>query len=121
MGWLSRACSAVGRAVSSAVSSVGRAVSSGLSWAREKASQACDWIAEKGERFIDNVKNAYRAVKPFLEKARPWINSVAKIVAKAGFPWAGSLIAGMGKVIDGLFALENSPVAKSMEKALRGV
>lgn len=132
MGWFSSFCSAVssaarsvassvGNAVSSAARSVGNAISSGLSWAREKASQACDWIAEKGEQFIDNVKNAYQVVKPFLQKARPWIDSIAKVVTAAGFPWVGSVIAGAGKVIDGLFALENSPVAKKLEQALRGV
>lgn len=132
MGWFSSFCSAVssaarsvassvGSAVSSAARSVGNAISSGLSWAREKASQACDWIAEKGEQFIDNVKNAYQVVKPFLQKARPWIDSIAKVVTAAGFPWVGSVIAGAGKVIDGLFALENSPVAKKLEQALRGV
>ncbi len=117
MGWFSSFCGAI----SSGVRAVGSAISSGLSWAREKASQAMDWIADRGERFIDNVKNAYRAVKPFLEKARPWIDSVAKAVTAAGFPWAGGMIAGIGKVIDGLFKLENSPVAKALEKALRGV
>lgn len=132
MGWFSSFCSAVssaarsvassvGSAVSSAARSVGNAISLGLSWAREKASQACDWIAEKGEQFIDNVKNAYKVVKPFLQKARPWIDSIAKVVTAAGFPWVGSVIAGAGKVIDGLFALENSPVAKKLEQALRGV
>lgn len=121
MGWLSNTCSWVADKVSSGARAVGRAVSSGLSWAREKASQACDWIAEKGEQFIDNVKNAYQVVKPFLQKAKPWIDSVAKAVAAAGFPWAGAMIAGVGKVIDGLFKLENSPVAKKLEQALRGV
>lgn len=110
MGLFSKACSWVADKVSS-----------GLSWAKEKVTQACDWIAEKGERFIDNVKETYQKVKPFLQKARPWIDSVAGIVAKAGFPWVGGVIAGAGKVIDGLFALENSPIAQKLEKALRGV
>lgn len=132
MGWFSSFCSSVGSAVrsvassvgsavSSAARSVGNAISSGLSWAREKASQACDWIAEKGERFIDSVKETYQKVKPFLQKARPWIDSISKAVTAAGFPWVGAVIAGAGKVIDGLFALENSPVAQALEKALRGV
>lgn len=107
--------------VSSAASWVADKVSSGLSWAREKVSQACDWIAEKGEKFIDGVKKVYQVVKPFLQKARPWIDSIAKVVTAAGFPWVGAVIAGAGKIIDGLFALENSPVAQTLEKALRGV
>lgn len=107
--------------VSSTASWVADKVSSGLSWAKEKVSQACDWIAEKGEKFIDGVKKVYQVVKPFLQKVRPWMDSIAKAVTAAGFPWVGAVIAGAGKIIDGLFALENSPVAQMLEKALRGV
>lgn len=139
MGWLGNLCSKVGNAARSAgntvvrgvksagnvvirgVKATGKAISKGLSLAREKASQACDWIAEKGDKFIDNVKETYQKVKPFLQKARPWMDKIAATVTTRGFPWAGLAIAGAGKVLDGLFALENSPVAQKLEEALRGV
>lgn len=116
MGFLS----SIGSAFRSVASSVGRAVSKGLSWAREKVSGAIDWIAEKGEQFIDNVKETYRKVKPFLQKARPWIDKIAKTVGMK-FPWVGAALFGLGKVVDGLLAFENSPVAHALEKAIRGV
>lgn len=119
MGWFSSATSWISSKVSSAASYVKEKVSDGLSWAREKASQAVDWIAEKGEKFIDDVKSVYKKVKPFLQKARPWIDNIAKTVG-VKFPWIGAALFGLGKVVDGLLALENSPVAQAVEKALRG-
>lgn len=109
--------------VSSTASWVADKVSSGLSWAKEKVSQACDWIAEKGDKFIDDIKETYQKVKPFLQQIRPWMDNLAQIAGTAlpQFPWVGAVIAGAGKIIDGLFALENSPVAQMLEKALRGV
>lgn len=121
MGWFSNLCSKVGNAIKKTAKATVKAVSKGLAWAREKVSQACDWIAEKGDKFIDNIKNAYKVVKPFLQKARPWLDAVATTVSTAGFPWLGGVLAATGKVLDGLFALENSPVAQKLEKALRGV
>lgn len=109
--------------VSSTASWIADKVSSGLSWAKEKVSQACDWIAEKGDKFIDDIKETYQKVKPFLQQIRPWMDNLAQIAGTAlpQFPWVGAVIAGAGKIIDGLFALENSPVAQMLEKALRGV
>lgn len=120
MGFFSSACSWVGSKVSSAASYVSYKVSQGLSYAREKAAQACNWIAEKGEKFIDDVKETYKKIKPFLEKVRPWINKIAKTVGLK-FPWVSAAIFSIGKVIDGLLALENSELAHAAEKALRGV
>lgn len=121
MGWFSNLCSKVGNAVKETAKATVKAVGKGLAWAREKASQACDWIAEKGDKFIDDVKETYQKVKPFLQKVRPWMDAVAATVSTAGFPWLGGAIAGTGKVLDILFTLENSPVAHKLEEALRGV
>ena len=110
----------VGRAFKKAASYVKEKVSDGLKWAREKATQACDWVVEKGEQFIDNVKEVYHKVKPFLQAVRPWIDKIATTVGLK-FPWIGAALFGVGKVIDGLLALENSPVAKAVEKSLRSV
>lgn len=121
MGWFSNLCSKVGNAVKETAKATVKAVGKGLAWAREKASQACDWIAEKGDKFIDDVKETYQKVKPFLQKVRPWMDAVAATVSLAGFPWLGGAIAGTGKVLDILFTLENSPVAHKLEEALRGV
>lgn len=121
MGWFSNLCSKVGNAVKETAKATVKAVGKGLAWAREKASQACDWIAEKGDKFIDDVKETYQKVKPFLQKVRPWMDAAAATVSLAGFPWLGGAIAGTGKVLDILFTLENSPVAHKLEEALRGV
>ena len=77
MGLFSSFCSAVSSAVSRTASYVKEKASETLSWAREKASQALDWVAEKGEKFIDDVKETYQKVKPFLQKAQPWIDKIA--------------------------------------------
>lgn len=110
--------------VGSGIGSVARGVVGGISrafsWAKEKAAQACDWIAEKGERFIDNVKEVYQKVKPFLQMAKPWIDTVARAISPY-FPWVSAAITVVGEVIDGLLTLENSPVAKKVEQGLRWV
>ncbi len=108
------------RGLSNAVSYVKETVSRAFERGREKAIQAMDYIAEKGERFIDNVKSTYKAVKPFLKKARPWIDRIGDI-AGVPFPWLKPAISVIGVAVDGLLALENSPVAHALEKALRGV
>lgn len=116
MGWFSDACSWVGSKVSSAVSYASEKISEGLLWAREKAATACDWIAEKGESFIDNVKNIYKKIKPFLQKVKPWIEKAALF---APFPWLKAGLMLTAKAIDALLILENSPVLHSLEKAVR--
>lgn len=118
MGWFSDACSWVADKVSSGARAVGRAVSKGFSVAREKAAQACDWIAEKGEKFIDDVKETYQKIKPYLQKVRPWFNTVAAFVAPS-FPWLAGALVISGKVLDNLLAFENSEVAQGLEKALK--
>lgn len=120
MGLFSSFCSAVSSAVSRTASYVKEKASETLSWAREKASQALDWVAEKGEKFIDDVKETYQKVKPFLQKAQPWIDKIAATVG-VKFPWIGAALYGLGKITDGLLALENSPVAKKVEQALRSI
>lgn len=122
MGWLGNLCSKVVNTVKEVAKTTVKAVSKAMTWAKEKVTQACDSIAEKGEKFIDDVKKTYKKVKPYLQKARPWVETVAKGVAiKTGFPWLIPAITTAGKVIDGLVALEDSPVAHELEKALRGV
>lgn len=116
MSWFSRAASFC----SGVVSRVKETVSSAMGWAREKATQAMDYVADRGEQFIDSVKSTYQAVKPFLKKARPWIDRIGDI-AGVPFPWLKPAISVIGVAVDGLLALENSPVAHALEKALRGV
>lgn len=100
------------------VKTVKETASKAYTWAKEKAAQACDWIAEKGDKFIDDVKETYKKVKPYLQKARPWLDGIAVAISST-FPWLATGIHVVAKVIDGLFALENSPVAQKLEKGLR--
>lgn len=131
MGWFGSLCSAVGKAVISTGKAVGNAIIKGgqaveriaskaFGIAKNMAVKACDWIAEKGERFIDNAKEVYKTVKPYLEKARPFMNSAAMMVAPM-FPWAAAGLVFVGKVLDHLFALENSEIAQLLEHTIEGV
>lgn len=123
MGFLSSIGSFLSKTVevvSDAASWVGEKIGQGLAFAREKAAQAMDWIADKGEQFIDSVKDVYKKVSPFLKQVRPWLDRVGSLVG-IPFPWLKPAISAIGIAIDGLFTLENSPIAHALEKALRGV
>lgn len=118
MGWFSDACSSVWSGVSSLASSAVSAVSSVASGVASMARKTISWIAEKGEGVIETVKDAYKKIKPYLQKASPFLKGIAAV---APFPWLKAAILAVDKGITALLALENSPILKRLERAARWV
>ncbi|MEH6433829.1 hypothetical protein [Massilia sp. DD77] len=109
MGWFGSIVSAVGSAFGSVVTGAVKVVR-----------KVVEVLATKGEAFIGTVKETYAKVKPFLQKLSPYLKSAAAAVAPV-FPWLSSAILAVDKTITALLALENSPVLKKLEQAIRWV
>lgn len=109
MGWFGSFVSAVGRGISSVVEGTVKVVR-----------KAIEVLATKGEAFIGTVKETYAKVKPYLQKLSPYLQAAAQIGAKI-HPWLGGAILVVDKTITALLALENSPVLKKLEEAVRWV
>jgi hypothetical protein len=109
MGWFGRIVSAAGSAISSVVSGTVKMVR-----------KVVEVIATKGEAFIEGVKDTYAKVKPYLQKLSPYLKTAAAAVAPA-LPWLSKAILVVDKTINTLLTLENSPVLKKLEKAMRWV
>lgn len=78
------------------------------------------FIATKGEAFIGTVKEVYAKVKPYLQKLSPFLQHAAK-VAGAIHPLLGKVVFVVDKTLTALLALENSPILKKIEEAMRWV
>ncbi len=87
-------------------------------------------LAEFGEKVVSAVRRVWPKIKPYLEKAAMIIVKVAKGVSLAlraiPHPWAQTLAAFISKGalivekgIVALLALENSPILKKIDKALK--
>lgn len=109
MGWFGNFVSAVGRGISSVVECTVKVVR-----------KAIEVLATKGEAFIGTVKETYAKVKPHLQKLSPYLQAAAQVGAKI-HPWLGVAIVAVDKAITALLALENSPVLKKLEEAVRWV
>lgn len=96
--------------------SVSRAASSAWEKAKEVAGNAVRWMAEKAEQFVDDVKSAWRTVKPFVEHARVALRAAAAITP---LPWLKAALTMLDKAIGALTAFENSPIAKKIEEAIK--
>lgn len=107
--------SSVGSFLSSAVSSVANVVSSAWSTAKSVASQAVGWMADRAENFIGVVKDTWVLVKPMIEKIAPWIDTAAEYIP---WPWIKFAVKAVGKGIQALLMLENSPILQKVESAL---
>lgn len=106
MGWFSNLTSSIGEAVSSVVST-----------AKGVAARAINFMADKAENLVGEVKEVWRQVKPYVQKAPAILRSAAVVAAKA-HPMAGTALMAAAKGVDALLALENSPVLKKIEKAI---
>lgn len=100
----------------SAASAVGSAVSVGWQAAKEVAGKAVAWMANKAERFVDNVKEAWKAVKPYVTEIRIVLQAAAAAVP---IPWMKAAILALDKGVAALTAFENSPIAKKVEAAIQ--
>lgn len=102
--------------VSSAVSSIGRAASSAWNTARAVAGKAVAWMAEKAEKFVDGVKKAWQAVKPYVDQIRSVLQTAAKTIP---IPWLSAALTVLDKCLGALTAFENSPIAKKVDEAIK--
>lgn len=100
----------------SVASSAGRALSSAWDKAKEWAGQGLEVLAEKAEGFVDGVKNAWKTVKPYVEKARIALKIAA---AATPIPWLRTALVMLDKALGALTAFENSPIAKKVEAAIK--
>jgi hypothetical protein len=112
MGFWSCVCSFCS-SVASGVVSVAKGVWEG---AKKIASKAIDWMADSAEKFVGAVKETWTMVKPFVRK----ISSLLLVAAAAApWPWLAGAITVVHKGIEGLLALENSPVLKKIANAIK--
>ena len=107
--------SSVGSFFSSVASSVSRAVSSAWQSAKEIAGKAVVWMADKAEGFVDGVKEVWGKVKPYIAVISPFLKQAAKL---APWPWLSAAITIFDRTLQGLLALENSPILKKLEAAI---
>lgn len=112
MGILSRAWSGV----KSVASAVGRATSAAWTTAKEVAGKAIEWMAEKAEHFVDDVKKAWSAVKPYVTHIRIALRAAAAAVP---VPWMKAALVALEKGVGALTAFENSPIAKKIDAAIK--
>ena len=108
--------SSVGSFVSSTVRSVGRVVSSVYEAAKDYAGKAIGWMAEKAESFVDGVKAAWQAVKPFVTQIRKVLQAAAEAVP---IPWLKLALIMLDNALGALTAFENSPIAKKIDAAIK--
>ncbi len=108
--------SSVWSGVKSVASTVGSVVSAGWQAAKEVAGKAVAWMADKAERFVDNVKEAWTAVKPFVTVIRAALQAAAAAVP---IPWMKGALIALDKGLAALTAFENSPIAKKVEAAIQ--
>ncbi len=115
MGWFSNFCSKVGTAVRNVASSVASAASEAWKKTKEVAAKAVTWMADKAEAFVSNVKETWKKVKPYIVALSPILKSAAAAVQ---IPWLSGAILAIDATLQGLLALENSPVLKKLEAAI---
>jgi hypothetical protein len=112
MGIFSRAWSGI----KSAASAVGKAASAAWSTAKEVAGKAIEWMAEKAEHFVDDVKKAWNAVKPYVTVIRSTLKAAAAAVP---MPWLKAALLALDTGLGALTAFENSPIAKKIDAAIQ--
>jgi hypothetical protein len=112
MGFWSSAWSGV----KSAVSAVGRVTSAAWTAAKEVAGKAIEWMAEKAEHFVDDVKKAWSAVKPYVSVIRTTLRAAAAAVP---VPWVKAALLALDQGLGALTAFENSPIAKKIDAAIQ--
>ena len=94
----------------------GRAV---VSAAKTIASKAIDFMANRAESFVGKVKEVWKKVKPYVEKAQAPLRRLAQ--KTKDIPYVGQITSAISIGVDGLLALENSPVLKKVEAAIKSV
>jgi hypothetical protein len=73
-------------------------------------------MAEKAEHFVDDVKKAWQAVKPYVTAIRTTLRMAAKA---APVPWMKAALLALDQGLGALTAFENSPIAKKIDAAIQ--
>lgn len=108
--------SSVWSGITSVASAVGRAASAAWDAAKEVAGKAIGWMAEKAEHFVDDVKKAWLAVKPYVSVIRTTLKAAAAVVP---VPWVSAALLALDTGLEKLTAFENSPIAKKVNDAIQ--
>lgn len=116
MGWFSRVGSFISSVASDVVSGVADAVQRGWNRAKTAAVGAVVWLSDKAEQFVGDVKEMWAKVKPYVSTVRA---ALQKLGATAPFPWLKAAALGLDKFLGAVQALENSPLAKKLEEAIK--
>ncbi|MVW64217.1 hypothetical protein GPY61_30245 [Massilia sp. NEAU-DD11] len=112
MGFFSSAWNSI----KSAATAVGRAATAAWGAAKEVAGKAIEWMAEKAEHFVNDVKKAWAAVKPYVTVIRTTLQTAAAMVP---VPWVRAALLALDKALGALTAFENSPIAKKIDAAIQ--
>jgi hypothetical protein len=107
--------SSVGSICSSVASTISSRASSAWNGAKSLAGEAVSWMADKAEGFVGGVKEVWAKVKPYCIAISPYLKKAA---ALSPWPWLAAAITIFDSAIQGLLALENSPILKEVENAI---
>lgn len=108
--------------LSGAIASAGRAVVSAartvVSAAKKVAEKAICYLADHGERMVEKVKETWARVSPILRShVKPFLDKLDLLTKP--IPWLNTAVVAINKGLEALLALENSPILKKVEKAIR--
>ncbi|WP_313173151.1 hypothetical protein [Stenotrophomonas sp.] len=109
MGWFSNLLSATSNFVSKAASAATSVAQSTWAAIKRTAAKVVTWVANHGESTVAKAKDLWKAARPYVAHATTWLH-------KAGM--AHPLIKKVAVLIDGLLALEKSPVLQWLDKAV---
>ena len=114
MGWFSDI-------VSSATSFISeKVVKPAVRAAKTAASMAIHFMADKAEKLVGKVKEVWKRVKPYVEKAQAPLRALIPKATNV-HPYLGVALGVLATGVDALLALENSEVANNLEKAIKEV
>ncbi len=105
-----------------AIASAGRAVVSVaktvVSAAKKVAKKAICFLADHGEQMVEKVKETWARVSPILRShVKPFLEKLDLLTKP--IPWLNTAVVAINKGLEALLALENSPILKKVEKAIR--
>ncbi len=105
-----------------AIASAGRAVVSVaktvVSAAKKVAEKAICFLADHGEQMVEKVKETWARVSPILRShVKPFLEKLDLLTKP--IPWLNTAVVAINKGLEALLALENSPILKKVEKAIR--
>lgn len=97
------------------VSAVTSGVKKAVAFVKEKAIDAIDWLANKAETFVGEVKQLYKAAKPYISKARIVLRT---ITANVPIPWVQAAGLAVDKALAVIEHLDSNPLAAKLQQAI---